>query len=538
MKNLRQPAFWLILIASLVVSIWWIFYVPYRPERVFEAIPSNAAVVSVNQKLAGKWDEVFTNPLLLRALKAAEVQEGEIEGLRTNAVARKWAEKLAADQTVLAYVPAMGPDQKPALIAASWIGNQSRLLRWQMAWIKTRDLTPVYLDHGNLTVWLSREKFGKTNMRLSLALSEGLVLACISEDPIGVRVLLETAENYPYRQSVSESGQSTLAKSLVEGSPRHWGWFEANHKPIAFQLDLNPQTLNFKMFGLEKLPAAVSLKEAEGTVKAMSYFRSNSDFAALLPLKWVSGFIAPNPASMLLKTVRELADDNGVPTNALAFIALLDQEHNGRVRGPINKNLRGLIKGVKAPTLLLGMEVQNDAEADKRISQALDKLNSLYGMELQAAPFEPESGLRMSLIQDARKSFYGSFEPEERVAYAVRGNWLIIASNGAILKKLLSQQDSDGKNGWVLDPASQSTASAWANLNGIGQTLKNAAGLAKLATLLDSSNGSQAMREKMDRAGTVAAILRELGQANLTVHSSPSGFQLTMMIGDPGNSLP
>ena len=357
------------------------------------------------------------------------------------------------------------------------------------------------------------------------------MLACISEDPIGVRSLLEAAENYPYRRTVADLERPAMARQLLAGSPllRHWGWFEANHQPVVYQLDLKPESLNLDMHGLAKLPQAVSLTEAQGTGSAMDFIGKTSDLALLLPLSWVSMLIPDDPALLVVKTIRELAVPDGAPTNALAFLALLDQDHNGRIRGPINKNLRGLIKGVKAPTLLLGLQVQSDEEADKRIGQMLEKINSQYGMELTAGPFEPESGLRMTLIQDSRKSFYGSFEPEERVAYAVRGNWLLIASNGTILKNLLSQPTSTGKNDWRL--ADRSTASAWANLNGIGQTLKNAAGVGKLVTLIDSSSGSQTLREKLDQAGTAAAVLRELGQANLTVRSSDTGFQLKLVIG-------
>ena len=532
MNTLQKISFRVILAISLILSIWWIFHVPYRPEHVFDAIPASATVVSVHQNLAEECDAVFNNPLLLRAIRAGGIDEASLAAVSTNTVARQWIAKLTADQTVLAYVPAMGSEQKPALIAASWIGNQSRLLRWQMAWLKTRELTPVYLDDGNLTIWLSRTRFGKSNLRLSLALSEGLVLACISEDPIGVRTLLEAAENYPYRHTVAGLGRPAVARGLLKGSSRHWGWFEANHKPVAFQFALRPETVNLEMSGTEVLPAALPLKEAEGTVNAMNLIGTTSDFAALLPLDWVSAFIPPDPSLLFLKTVRELADPKGAPDHALAFMALLDQDHNGRIRGPINKNLRSLIKGVKAPTLLVALQIQSDAEADNRIHQMLTKLNSQYGLELTAGPFEPESGLRITSIYDARKSFYSSFEPEERVAYVVRGNWLILASNGSVLKKLLSQPTTGGKKEWKLDTTSLPAASAWANLNGVGQTLKNVSGVAKLAAMLDASNGSQALREKLDQAGMVAAVLRELNQAHLTMQSSPGGFRLNLTIGE------
>lgn len=532
MNTSRRLVFWLILIISLIISVWWIFYVPYRPDRVFGAIPATATVVSVNENLAGEWDAVFTNPLLLRAVKAAEVEESAITKLKSNKVVRKWTEKLAADRTIIAYVAALGPEQKPALVAASWIGNQSRLLRWQMAWIKTRDLIPVNLDGGNLKIWLSNTKFGKTDLRLSLALSEGLVLACISEDPIGVRTLLEAAEAYPFRHTLAERDRPALARGLLKGHPRHWGWLEAKNKPVAFEFELKPKSLCLNLSGLESLPVSAPLKDAAGSETAMNFIGNTSDLAALLPLSWVNEFLPRDPSLLLIKTVQEFANSTDAPTNALAFVALLDQDHYGRVRGPMNKTMKALMsKGVKVPTLLAGLQVKSDAEADKRINQMLAKLNSQYGLELVAGPFEPESGLRMTSIQDARKSFYGSFELQERVAYAARGNWLILASNGSILKKILSQPPREGKSEWTLDATEMPAATAWANLNGIAQTLKNAVAIAKLGTMLDSSEKSQSRRTILDQAGLATAVLRELDQANLTVQSAPTGFQVKLVIG-------
>lgn len=532
MNTSRQPSFWLILIVSLMAGIWWIFHVPYRPGHLFDAIPASATVVSVSENLAGEWTTVFTNTLLRRVLKAAEVEDDAIAKLETDRVVRKWMEKLASHKTVLAYVPAMGAEQKPALVAASWIGIQSRLLRWQLAWFKMRDLTPVYLDNGNLTIWLSRAKFGKTNLRLSLALSEGLVLACLSEDPIGVRTLLEAAENYPYRHTVAARGVPVMTRGLLEGTPRHWGWFEANHKPVAFALELKSESLRLDMHGLESLPPALCITNVAGYERALGFIGRRSDLATLFPLSWVNSFIPQDPSLALLNAVREFAGTDNAPTNALAFVALLDQDHYGRVRGPMNKTMKALLsKGVKAPTLLVGLQIRNDAEADKRINQLLTQLNSQYGMALVAGSFEPESGLRMTSIQDARRSFYGSFDAQERVAYAARGNWLIVASNGSILKKLLSQQHPEGTAGWLGTAATTSDAIAWANLGGIGQTLKNGIALAKLGTMLDSSGKAESRRTMLDQASLATAILQELNQANLSVKSTPAGLRATLVIG-------
>ncbi|MEI6563434.1 MAG: hypothetical protein WCO42_03895 [bacterium] len=530
MKHTKQILFWSILAVSLILGVWWILYVPYRPDRVFAAIPADASVVSVHHNLADDWDPVFNNPMLLRAIKAAGVEDGDLAGLATNKVVREWTEKLASDQLVMAYMPAMGPQHKPALIAASWIGRQSRLLRWQVSWIRSRDLIPISFDNGHLTVWLTRTKFGKTNLRLSLALSEGLVLACISEDPFGVRTLLESAENYPDRRTALASGKPDSARGLLAGFPKHWGWFDAGHKPVAFQIDIKPERLMLDMAGTVPLPASVSLNEAEGTKKAMELLGGTSDFLSLLPLNWISALIPQEPSSLLMETVRELADTNNAPSHALAFTAILDQDHNGRIRGPMGQKLRALVKGVKVPTVLVGFQVRDEADADSRIRHAVEQLNSRYGLSLATSLFESENGLRLTSIQENRKNFYGSFEPGERAAYAVTGNWLILASNASSLKKLLTQP-ANGKTIWEVAPSSSASASGWANLNGIGQTLKTTAGVAKLAALFDASSEAPATRETLDQVGIAAAILRELNQAQMTVNASQTGFQLKLVIG-------
>lgn len=532
MNTSRRPLFWLTLSAVLIASIWWIFHVPYRPGRIFDAIPATATVVTVIEKPAEEWEPVLGNSLLRRVLKAVGINDEELAKLNANKGVRKWTEKLAGDKTVIAYVPLMGPEQKPALVAASWIGVHSRLLRWQLAWFKIKGLTPVYLDNGNLTIWLSRAKFGKTNLRLSLALSDGLVLACISEDPIGVRALLEAAENYPYRHTIASRGLPAKTQGLIHGTPRHWGWFEFDHKPVAFELALEPEYLQLDIYGMEGLPASTIITNVYGYERALGFIASRSDLAVLFPLSWVNSFIHQDPSLALLNAVREFAGTGNAPPHALAFVALLDQDYYGRVRGPMNKTMKALLsKGVKVPTLLAGLQIRNDAEADKRINQMLARLNSQYGVELVAGPFEPESGLRMTCIQDVHKSFYGSFELQERVAYAARGNWLIMASHGSTLKQLLSQQNLEEKAGWPGATATSSDAIAWANFEGMGQTLKNGVALAKLGTMLDSSGKAESRRTMLDQAGLVTAVLKELKQANLSVKSSPTGLRATLVIG-------
>jgi hypothetical protein len=185
--------------------------------------------------------------------------------------------------------------------------------------------------------------------------------------------------------------------------------------------------------------------------------------------------------------------------------------------------------------LLIGLQVQDDAEADNRMSQLIKTFNSQYGLELQAGPYEPENNTRITSILEQSHSFYSKFEPEEQVAYTVKGNWLILASNGAVLRQLLTQSANSGKNDWQLDSGLDLSASAWVNLNGVGLTVKNAAGVAKLATMLSSTDRSKSIRAQLEQLDVAASVLRELGQARITLHSTNDGLRAKIVIGSIAN---
>jgi len=531
--NTRQgPLFWILLVIFLSIGAWWVFYIPYQPERTFSAIPINASVVSVHRNLAGEWDNVLTNPMILRALQAAGVEEADLDKVKADPVVKEWVDKLVSDQTVLAYVPSLGTQQKPALVCASWIGGQSRRLRWQLAWIKSRDLMPVKLNEGELTVWLSRTKFGKSNLRLSLALTEGMVLACISEDPVGVRTLLEAAEAYPGRLTVAMAHKPDEAIRLLNRSPRHWGWIDTQCDMMAYELILDPERLTLYLNGHLAIPAAPPLSATSGLKTVKELTGTTSDLTAIIPLSWAQPLLGVESNMLWLDALRSLCDTNGTPPDALAFVALLNQQHNGRLRGPMGSVLRGFIKGVKTPTLLVGLQVGSRDAADIRIKEAITKLNSQYNLSLVLRPADTDGAAGLTLIEESRKNFYGAFEPDECVAYAMSGDWLILASNASVLKKILGTPH-EGAPAWGPLSSPAPSALGWVNLSSVSPTVKNAAGVLKLATLASSSNQSSELREKLNQAGLWADVLRALNQAKVSVGTTGPIFQAKLEIGKP-----
>jgi hypothetical protein len=259
---------------------------------------------------------------------------------------------------------------------------------------------------------------------------------------------------------------------------------------------------------------------------------TTSDLTAIIPLSWLQPLMGAEANQLWLDALRPLCDTNGTPPDALAFVALLNQQHNGRLRGPMGSVLRGFIKGVKTPTLLVGLQVGSRDAADTRIKEAITKLNSHYNLSLVLRQADSDGTEGLTLIEESRKNFYGSFEPDECIAYAMSGDWLILASNASVLKKFLGTPH-EGAPAWGPLSSPALSALGWINLSSVAPTVKNAAGVLKLATLASPSDQSAELREKLNQAGLWAEVLRALNQAKITLGTTGPTFQAKLEIGKP-----
>ena len=299
---------------------------------------------------------------------------------------------------------------------------------------------------------------------------------------------------------------------------------------MTYELTVDPEHITLYFNGHLPLPPAPPLGEASGLKTVTELTGATSDLITLLPLSWAHSLIGSESNLLWLNTLRPLFDTQDAPTNALAFVALLDQQHNGRLRGPMGSTLRAFVKGVKTPTLLLGIQVGGGDAADTRVQHAIALLNSQYNLSLVLRPISMENGTVLTLIEESRKNFYGSFEPDECVAYTVLGDWLILSSNASVLKTLVPPAHQ-GNPAWGSLSRPGPSALGWINLESIAPTVKNAAGVMKLATLFSSSEQSVKIRDTLNQTGVWADVLRVLGQAKFTINARDSEVEARLVIG-------
>jgi hypothetical protein len=536
----RKTAFWVLLLLFALSGLWWVLSVPYRPDAVFSAIPSNATFVTVHRNLDQELNVMASHPVMRSALISAGVRDQDLTSVCSNRETQAWIHRLASRETVFAYVPELGYQRKPAWVFASWIGGESQRLRWHLRWFKSADLRPIRLDYGR-TIWITRTKFSQPGQRLSLALSEGMVLGCVSSDPAGVRWLIETGDGHPTRPSVLTSGELASARALAPTNLPHWGWYSLASGGDATRFSPNliglgvtflpDGRLDLSLVGNQALPAASALSTQPDYRKMASFLGSAPDLVTVMPLSWSRPVLLQTATPLWAEAVSQLTDTHEAPTNALAFLALLNREHSGRIRGALGKSVAALVgKGLRVPTLVIGVQVRDANEGSARINRMVEVLNSRYGWSLAARTVE-SAGRPITLIAETRNNVYGKFEPDEQVAYTMLDNWLILASNAAMLQRLLNRPPQTGEETWARPSASDASASAWVDLNRCGKTLKEALAATQLAMMVGGSEGSTTTGTTLDAAREWIERVQVLEQATASMTTTGAVSKMSVIIG-------
>ena len=104
----RRVLFWCLLALFAALTLWWTLHVPHRPDRLYECIPANAVFVSSHDRLAGRWEGFLQNPLTRSVASSAGVKPDRLDQLATDPGVRRWVDRLASREVVLAYVPSIG----------------------------------------------------------------------------------------------------------------------------------------------------------------------------------------------------------------------------------------------------------------------------------------------------------------------------------------------------------------------------------------------------------------------------------------------
>lgn len=495
-----------------LACVFWIFWVPCDSMAVFRCIPSDAAVVTVHDNLAGRWDSIRQG-MLFDTLAASDTGAvANIDAVFADPGFAKWFGRLAARRTVLAYSrgPGMGFQK---WYFASRVGGTGRRLRWLAEARLARDLKPGAVRNGD-RIWNVKVKGLGRGRRLSVIIEDGLLMGCISADSNGVMQMagaLNSERVGAGREpvgSIAGMDRASGVAVLWEGGAPDRGWLNVPQAPASYGLELLENTAR---------GCAVRAWTGEFTGEGLPVFRQADldDLAAIFGNAPQAACVAPVRSvafgAEYLQCpgwVRDAADlmkeAAAGSTNGCFLACLVGGEFSGRLKSVVPPDFAGVLtNGLATPVVMCAVSVSDAGLAAELCSGFAERVNKRQGMKLFAEQ-DTVNGCGIWYFGSASSNDYGRLLRDERFAVALCGNWLVGASNAGALERLLERRRNTNSVIRSVTPAWQAAMPAggtsfhvWADLAAAGQSVQNAMGLWKMS-LGDNASSRRARASAAD----------------------------------------
>ncbi|MFA5042533.1 MAG: hypothetical protein WC381_01650 [Kiritimatiellia bacterium] len=538
---------WLIsctLAVFFIAASSYLFWIPYDPAGLYRAIPADAALVSSHQNLAQRWPQLATNIWLNPWLGAAETSGQTPAAGTLRSISRLI--RLARRDTLLAYLPAPGGTGKPTWMAASWIGSWSPCVRWALVWgrwpgSQWRGIEDIGA-FGGRTMWGLRSPLAG-GQHLSFACGDGVLLACLSPDPFAIRYVLMAYDGLI---------PSTLAQSELRTMPEPvspdivWGQWQGSANAELFTL-----AGELTRFDDQGLSATIRLKPSPyrqarlaDSMDVAAVKRVLGDLPALvmaLPLPALEEGLRSTPTvPAWLQTTRRILQSDWIRQDSTSsgrsasaepgnlVLALFTGEYGG---GYGRKPLR-----MSIPALMAFARVRQPESVRRTIGRELDLLNAQHRLGLIHDPSPLTVGTQaIHTVEITSNNILAELEAEDRPAYTLVGDWLIVSSQAGSLAKLIQRlQKLDNEMppapaDWHGAMSAKNTSGLiWLDLDAGGKTVQLALSLWGLSrrtaeapsmppaikaarTLLDRIRPLQSCRLWMEPEGSNAVVHLEIG---------------------------
>ncbi len=158
------------------------FFQPFKPNAVRTAVPQGASFVFKADSL----DELLKSPVcgqLDNALGAGN----SLKALTENS---SWTKLAAASEIAVADIPFRNTGQHKSWAAASWVGWRSPWLRWKLELSQDENLEFIG-RHMVWPIWRYHSPEIARGMNLTFALTDNLLLTCLSENPTDILYLID-----------------------------------------------------------------------------------------------------------------------------------------------------------------------------------------------------------------------------------------------------------------------------------------------------------------------------------------------------------
>ncbi|NCC51082.1 MAG: hypothetical protein EOM20_07695 [Spartobacteria bacterium] len=491
-------AFWLILCLALVVTGWWLCFVPDHPHSLYAAIPVEAEYISVSRDVAARWDTFLQNPLTRSLVISLGAAPEELDDLSQDPDLRFWMQKLFSDEVVVANVPAHAFGQDDTWIITTWLGGRSLRYRWLMPWIKDRRLTRIGQHEGH-ALWRYDTRKWDFPYPLYFAFVEGGMIGCMSPHASTIQYVLDT---YDGRTSFGVKPFVAWMKAPSDELDRGWIRLppDADWPACTYALsDIGSNTISGSV-GIEApwLKPGVTLSALN--TNTLGRLLGDLPMAAVVfPLdmshtEWMN--ILP------VETRKVLLELTAATQPRVVVAALMGDEYSGR------------FKGLKLPGVVLGIQMQQPGPALKNAQDAIDRLNAAYKWGLIAGRY-PVGEHAIYVIESTGDTAYALFNASECMAFAVVDDWFLLAGSSETLRRLVARYQQPaaliearaGRWGRAFDPE-LCAGFGWLDLLSGGKAIRNAIAAWSLKLMFEDAGNSQRQRQQLNE---IRAWLEGLG---------------------------
>ena len=499
MSRRRSPFFWLLVLACAALAVWWILAVPYTPRHMYRAIPAHSTFVSAHYNLAARWDSFSKNPLTQSLFSSLGIKPAELEDFGKDPESAYWLKRLASRDIVLAHVPVLGEHGRPVWVFASWLGGDSQRLRWSLLLGRVPGFTRMEPYRGRFC-WLVKDASIRSDELLTISFVEGMLVGCLSGDPSAIHDLLDTYDGLLPALADKADFPSTGPWCADPQAPDR-GW--VNLAGLNPQMSFDPMALSYEFTSLT--PRGVA-----GQACGEDPFQFAQTATAKAKTSGLEDVLGDFPLAIGIihsEMVLPMIEGPGNPAWLRIFGEIIrEQDAESIMVAVLGDEFSARIKGIKVPAVIAGIPVDDSTNTLAWMKQTLDRLNAKYRWGL--IPREVyANGSTVFAVENTASNFYSTLTLEEKPAYAICGEWLLISSNMRSLSALLAHV-KQMQNGSQRDPpkwkeeldSMPAPCFARIDLARGGKTIRLAITTYALKLLLEDATGSLGVRQRLNEA--------------------------------------
>ena len=159
------------------------FVQPFQPDAVLATVPQGASFVYKADSL----EDLLNSPVCGQIDKAL----GGDHSLRSIATDNEWIALAAASEIAVASLPYRTAGRQKVWAAVSWVGWRSPWLRWKLEGAAGDRLQ--FIGKRNVwPIWEYKDPQRTDGQHLTFALTDNVLIACLSENPADILLLLDT----------------------------------------------------------------------------------------------------------------------------------------------------------------------------------------------------------------------------------------------------------------------------------------------------------------------------------------------------------